>query len=322
MDDLELKQSLSALAEQQKMLLEQLRANAQPRKDGWDKLQCLAPIISGFLIGGFGAFIGYTYNQQQIKLQEAEAIERFIPHLAGNERTKKAAILAMSSLTNTGLAAKMASLFASEGTVSALQSIAQSGDSKDRTVATEALAQALNNLAQHSLDDNNLYQAEEYLHKALSVKEKLDSPDQMQISASLDRLADLYIAQGKLALAEPLLRRSLAIKQKSQGNDNDETQRSIRRLAELLEQRGSTAEAEQLKRRSKASSDAALAQEPPQQDAATNEKPTADDGTESKEPVETPARDAGKTGATSAAEGGKSAGEETEASDGREIPAR
>lgn len=263
MEDQELKETLSELKEQQKVLLEEVKGRPSPRKDGWDKLACLAPVISGFLIGGCGAFIGYAYNQQQIKLQELQTIERFIPHLAGNEKTKKAAILAMSSLTNAELAAKMASLFASEGTVSALESIAQTGNTKDRTVAKEALAKSFSSMAERSVDENNLKQAEAYLLKAISIKEKLEGPDSVELCISIDRLADLYAASGKLELAEPLLRRSLALKQKSAGTGTDweDSRHAMRRLAAVLEMRGNSQEASQLRKQAAQSGETALAEE-------------------------------------------------------------
>lgn len=241
MEDADIKEQLLELQKQQQEIILKLEAKAV-RKDGWDKLQCMAPILSGFLIGGFGAFIGYSYNQQQIKLQEAETIERFIPHLAGNEKTKKAAILAMSSLTNTELAAKMASLFASEGTVSALESIARSGDVRERNLATEAMARAFNNMAQRSQDENNPDQAEAYLRKAIQLKEKVSGANSNELCESLDRLADLYAAQGKLDKAEPLLRRSLALKEKRPDGGSASTTDSIRRLAQIMDKKGETSD--------------------------------------------------------------------------------
>jgi hypothetical protein len=282
MDEQELKQTLTQLQQQQNSLLEELRNSSREKKDSWDKIQCVAPILSGLLIGGFGAFIGYSYNQQQIKLLEAETIERFIPHLAGNEKTKKAAILAMSSLTNAELAIKMASLFASEGTVSALESIAQTGDSKDRTVASTALAKAFNSMAQKSLDENSVDQAALYLRKALAIKETLDGPDSSDLCSSLDKLAELYVSQGKLALAEPLFRRSLNIKQKTVGQEAPVTVQSMRRLADLLEQRGDIAEAAALKRQSQQATNPSLAQDPLTAEASNNSKEGGEDHLEAK----------------------------------------
>lgn len=239
MDSTELRHSLSEIQEQQKIIRDQLRLMSPARKDLWDKIHCIAPILSGLLIGGFGAFIGYSYNQQQIKLQEAETLERFIPHLAGNEKSKKAAILAMSSLTNTELAAKLASLFASEGTVSALESIAQAGNTKDRTVANEALAKAFGNMAQRSLDENHVEDAESYLRRAIAIRENLDGVNSVDLCDHLERLAELYMTQGKVAQAEPLLRRSLKLRELNGKPSTAEALKSFNRLSDLLEPSGS-----------------------------------------------------------------------------------
>lgn len=265
-------------------------SGAPVRKDVWDKIQCIAPIVSGLLIGGFAGFVGYSYNQQQIKLQEAETIERFIPHLAGNEKTKKAAILAMSSLTNASLAAKMAALFASEGTVSALQSIAQTGSTKDRSVATEAMATAFGAMAQRSVDDNNLGQAEDYLRKAISIKEKMDGAESPDLCSSLDRLSELYVVQGKPAAAEPLLRRSLALKEKNQGTDSADTKQSMRRLAEVLALRGNTAEADQLRKKARTADNASPAGEATASPSGGYDSAKSEDSANSKQ-LDDPSRD-------------------------------
>lgn len=278
MDDQQLKQTLADLQEQQKFILVELKKNTRPRKDAWDKLQCVAPVLSGLLIGGCGGFIGYTYNQQQIKLQEAETIERFIPHLAGNEKTKKAAILAMSSLTNTELAAKMASLFASEGTVSALESIAQAGNTKDRTVATEALAKAFGSMAQRSLDENNIELAESQLQRAIAIREKLDGVNSPTLCDNLDRLGDLYEAQGKRTLAEPLLRRSLKLRQANGDASSPEALLSTGKLADLLEQGGRTKEARILRNSVKPTNDSALAEEIKSAEKNATERGNTDNG--------------------------------------------
>lgn len=322
MDEQELKQTLIQLQQQQNSVLEELRNNTRIKKDSWDKIQCIAPILSGLLIGGFGAFIGYSYNQQQIKLLEAETIEKFIPHLAGNEKTKKAAILAMSSLTNAEIAAKMASLFASEGTVSALESIAQTGNSNDRTVATTALAKAFNSMAQKSLDENSVEQAELYLRKAVAIREKLDGQESSDLCTSLDRLAELYASQGKLALAEPLLRRSLSIKQKTAGQDDPSIAQSMRRLADLLEQRGNLAEAAALKRQSQQVGNTALAQDSQSAEASATAKSSGEEHCDSKQAEDPIQTDLDSTIPAEHAESSKIAPSETDSNESFSEPGK
>ena len=138
MDDLELKQQLEKLEEQQRKILDQLNSqNNQPKRDFWEKLSAVSPIISGVAIALSALLCTFQYNQQQIKLQEAQTIERFIPHLMGNDTSKRMAILAMKTLVNTDLAAKYAAMFPSAGTISALKTIAKNGDSQDKKIVSK-----------------------------------------------------------------------------------------------------------------------------------------------------------------------------------------
>src|ERR1700757_2317233 len=109
---------LAKVIEQQNELAKQLHVlqNAKVHKDWWDRVYAVAPIFSAVIIACTGAYFTWTYNLQQLKLQEIQTIEKFMPHLAGDEREKRAAILAISSLGNAKLAAKVASVFASSGT--------------------------------------------------------------------------------------------------------------------------------------------------------------------------------------------------------------
>ncbi|MDZ4833755.1 MAG: hypothetical protein SGJ27_08235 [Candidatus Melainabacteria bacterium] len=128
--------------------LASLEASGQPKKDMWDKLTATTPLVTGLIMSGIGLFFAYTNNQAQLKLQETQTIEKFIPHLTGTEQEKKAAIIAMSSLADTETASKYAELFPSEGTASALQSIVSSRHTKerDKVIATKALASTFNKL--------------------------------------------------------------------------------------------------------------------------------------------------------------------------------
>lgn len=223
---------------------QQLNLAAKPHKDIWDKIGAIAPIASGILIFGAGWLFTYAYNEQQLRLQEVQTIERFIPHLMGSEQSKKAAILAISSLTNPELAARFASIFASSGTVSALQSIAEQGDQHERKVATKALAIALENLEIRDSKISDLENA----YKSLQ-EDKTDQPSQpnplppVQQSegltpARLDKLAQAYKAIGQLANAEPLLKESLSIREKAYGPFHPEVAASARRLADLYQVMG------------------------------------------------------------------------------------
>ncbi len=112
------------------------------RRDVWEKIGALSPLLCGVLISAVGTYCTYTYNQQQLKILQVQTIGSFIPHLMGNEQSKKAAILALSSMTNTETASEFAQIFASSGTVSALQSMSKTGSDKDKAIASNALSSA------------------------------------------------------------------------------------------------------------------------------------------------------------------------------------
>ena len=255
----QVKELQEELREQYRLVLEEVRKPRAPEKDLWDRLAAVAPIVSGLLIASMGFVCTYSYNQQQIRLQEVQTIEKFIPHLSGSEKSKKAAILAMSSLANTELAARFASLFASEGTVSALQSIAASGDNKERTVATKALSKALDNIAERYWNEGRLADAEEALTRALTIKQRLPATDNREILHSLDRLCKLYLAQGKSAQAEPLLRRAMAIRQQAVDANDPELARTMRQLAEICQTQGRSDEAKLLTKQAQTAANSASA---------------------------------------------------------------
>lgn len=265
-------------------------ASLRPRKDIWDKIAALAPIISGLMIFITGGWFTYTYNQQQLKLQEIQTIEKFIPHLTGNEQSKKAAILAISSLTDAELASKIAAIFASRGTVSALQSMAETGSEHEKSIATKALAVALENLAAREM---RLSEIETAYKQALDSKgtqsqpqiqgpnaqgqpqtpgqaqpttqsssrsavlPHLTMPDSdrfsdREIIANLSKLADFYTMRGKYDQAEPLLKRALTLSEHVFGPDSTQAAEVIRTLSALYKLKGDPARADQFAKRARA----------------------------------------------------------------------
>ena len=216
---------LSRVAEQQTLLLEELRAQREQlrtqqhapksKKDFWDQMMSMSPIISAIIIACVGSYFTYTYNQQQLKVQEIQTIEKFIPHLVGDEKSKRAAILAISSLGNDNLAARVASIFASEGTASALQSIAQKSDPKDRQVVQDALYKTLDALADKYRDGNNFEEAIHTIKKELALKEAAFGKDSPELAESLAKLGALYDSHGEHELAEMEFSRVASLKRGS-----------------------------------------------------------------------------------------------------------
>lgn len=239
----------------------------KPEKDIWDKLMAVSPIISGMLIFVAGGVFTYTYNQQQLKVQEIQTIEKFIPHLTGSEQSKKAAILAINSLTDAKLAGKIASLYASQGTVSALQSMTTSGNDTERAIAQQALTKTLDTLKER---ESRLDTMESAYRKALASD---DQPEQDKLTdsdtpANLIGMAAQYKNLGQNALAEQLLKRALVLTEKKNGAESQDAADIWRRLAEVHAAQGNRSQSEISIKRAKAI-DAKLS--PPQKPQAKEE---------------------------------------------------
>jgi tetratricopeptide (TPR) repeat protein len=242
MQDEELRAAIAELKQQQLDLMSEVKKRRN--KDLWEKLQALSPLMSGVLISSVGLYCTYTYNQQALKLQTIQTVEKFIPHLLGTEVSKKAAILAMSSLGNTEIAAKFGQLFASEGTVSALKSIAASdnNNNKDHIMVNKALANALDTVAEQYRVEKRYAQAEEAYKQALALKERTGGTADPDYSSNLEKLAQFYTAQGNYVQAEQLLKRSISLKEKRSGQNN--VAEAYKSLADVYKLQGNLAEYE------------------------------------------------------------------------------
>jgi hypothetical protein len=221
--------------------------SSKPPKDIWDKIAALAPIISGLLIFVMGGYFTYSYNQQQLRVQEIQTIEKFIPHLMGNDQSKRAAILAISSLTNAELAGKFAQIFASKGTVSALQSMAETGSESDRSAASTALAKALENIAAR---ESKLGEMETAFQQALNEKngqgahvEGISGP--IDQADRLERLAEMCRSSGQLPVAESLLKQAVNIRIRVQlPSDAKDVIASLKKLSDVEQAAGNKDEAD------------------------------------------------------------------------------
>lgn len=191
------------------------KEGAVKKRDSWDKLSAINPLISGVLLSGIGLYFAYSNNQAQLKVQEIQTIEKLIPHLTGSETEKKVAIIAISSLTNSQLASKIASMLPSEGSVSALKTLSKNTEGSDKKVAQQSLAVSYKALAEEAETSSSNEKAEEFYGKALQEEEKLYGKDSPRLIESLAKLGNLYSSSGKLNRAAGLLGRSLLI-QKNQ----------------------------------------------------------------------------------------------------------
>lgn len=210
---------------------------SKTEKDIWDKTAAVAPIISGIFIFLAGGVFTFTYNQQQLKVQEIQTIEKFIPHLTGSEASKKAAILMINSLADAKLAGRIAAIFASQGTVSALQTITRNGSDNDRQIAQQALAKTIDNIkARESRLDN----IENENRMALQNAESADGDS----SINLVGMAAKYKNLGNYQLAEQLLKQALELVEKEDGPESAEAAIVWRKLAEITTARGNRAQSE------------------------------------------------------------------------------
>lgn len=222
--------------------LESIEKKAGPQKDPWDILSATTPLITGLLISGIGLYFAYTNNQAQLKIQETQTVEKFIPHLIGSEPEKKAAIIALSTITNTQTAAKYAELFPSEGTASALKSIVSSSNSNnsDKKLATRALANTFHQMADTYQSTQNSPAAEQAYTQSINEQEKLVGKDSPELIDNLNQLAEAYKTQAKYTLAEAALRRVSKIQESTYGSRSPQFIESLNKLAQVFRLEGKT----------------------------------------------------------------------------------
>jgi hypothetical protein len=190
MQDTNLEALLGRIAEQQDELLRELKSQRRNGKDFWDRLTAISPIIAATIMACIGAYFTYSYNTQLVHVQEIQTVEKFLPHLAGDEKAKRAAILAISSMGNAPLAAKVAKIFASPGTASALRSIAAASDQQDKSIVNDALAKTLEALADKYREEGKTAAIQEFkqaehakVEPASAVREAKEESDRPVVEA-------------------------------------------------------------------------------------------------------------------------------------------
>ncbi len=220
-------------------LLEEFKKIRQSDKDHWDKLAGISPIVSGFLVMLGAIICTYQYNQEMVRLQEASTIERFIPHLLEDDRSQKMAILALHDLVSTEVAAKYAEIYASDGTVSALNQIAAQGNKSERKIAQKAL-----DATKSRLEELQNYEKEETRLIGI-VAEAAANPivTDQRVDVLIGKLADLYLKRGNRKAAIPLLK--LAMGDLEKYDPSDAHARQMReKLVKALKEDGRFKEAQ------------------------------------------------------------------------------
>jgi hypothetical protein len=137
------------------------KKSSEKSKDFWDKASAfstLGTVFGSLLIGAIGLWFTRSYNkrqtdlldiqnrrnsdlsEQQNRILEMETIEKMIPHLTKDEETKRVALLAIKALARPELATQLAQLYPSEGSVKALQQMAETGNKEEKSNAIDALS--------------------------------------------------------------------------------------------------------------------------------------------------------------------------------------
>jgi hypothetical protein len=131
-----------------------------PTKDRWDKLQILLSPVSTLVVAIVGAVATILYNQRQedaqhardqsdVRIQQIQTVERFMPYLtSGDARRTAAALKAISALGNDSLSIALARIIGDSGSRVALGAIAAASQPRPavRAAATRALTELLPSL--------------------------------------------------------------------------------------------------------------------------------------------------------------------------------
>jgi hypothetical protein len=160
----------------------------QKAKDFWEKLTSLSGVftfMASLFIAGVGWYFTNAYNDRQLewtkaqalrdqeykeyqnRLAELQTVEKMIPHLAKDESTKRAALVAISVLATPKLAARFAEVYGGQGSVDALTQIATASP----RAPTAPAVSALTSLAAQEKGDNSR-PARDALALVLQGKEK------------------------------------------------------------------------------------------------------------------------------------------------------
>src|SRR5262249_8156871 len=129
-------EEMKELLDRQTALIEKL----SKKKDLWDKFSSLSSFFGTVVIAIIGVYFTATYKKQEVRLAEAQTIEKFLPHLTGtNESEKKGAILSIAALNDPTLAARLGVAYSSGGTIDALEFIYKQAKGEDKKLVEEAL---------------------------------------------------------------------------------------------------------------------------------------------------------------------------------------
>jgi len=134
-------EQIKELIDQQKTIIEKL--SKSKGKDRWDKLAILSTFLSSIVIAAIGISFTNAYKAREVRVSEAQVIEKLVLHLSGtNEDAKKGALLAAATLGNNEIAARLGALYASPGTIEALETLLKKAKGEAKELLSDSLMDA------------------------------------------------------------------------------------------------------------------------------------------------------------------------------------
>jgi tetratricopeptide (TPR) repeat protein len=157
--------------------------------------------VSGVVIAAIGLYFTHSYNSRQhdarayeARVQEMQTVEKFIPHLIGtDEAAKKGAIIAVATLGNQQLASRLGALYASPGTIDAIEVLLKTAEGETKTSLEVSLVNAYFTRGKILIDSwNNLEQAIRDYDRI----QKIETDEAIKQRHSTLFLADTYNNRG------------------------------------------------------------------------------------------------------------------------------
>jgi len=119
-------------------------------KDRWDKFATLSSFLSSFLLAAIGLTFTFVNAHQEAanraveqassqQIEKVQTLEKFLPHLAGSEGEKRAALAAIKALGYPQLATELATSNQGPGAVQFLQTVASTETGRGASAAVDAL---------------------------------------------------------------------------------------------------------------------------------------------------------------------------------------
>lgn len=111
------------------------------KKDIWDKLGGLTPLLATTLLGLLGLYFTNSYENANAKLRELEAVQKLLPHLSGKDagrEEQKLALVALRELGSPQIAIQFAEILGTDGARDALRFTASTSTSPEEVEKAKA----------------------------------------------------------------------------------------------------------------------------------------------------------------------------------------